>query len=272
MYKNFILIAMKRSGQHGVINWLAQQFKNNTIHYNNCINGWDNKMFLPMKPNCVVYYENSKTKVNNYFFDHKINPVKSKELENELKNTTFENVESTLLNIEDLSLIDYVNHDMDNFKMEGNSKVVIIIRDPFNFTASCLQRKITPPDAGAVDVAINIKDRLKVWVEHAKQITGEKKILNNDPYFINYNEWFSSKKYRKQICEDLGLTFTDKGINSVINYGSGSSFDRENFNGKAQEMSILNRWEKFKDDEEFKSLMTPEIIRLSEEIFNFNPI
>ena len=272
MYNNFIIIAMKRSGQHGVINWLGCQSKNNTLHFNHCIRGWKNKEFKPMRDNFVVYYDNKNNNIKNYFFDHKINPNKNRMLNQELKNDTFKDVDFKMYNIEDLSLTKYIQNGMDDFKqVKDNGKVIIILRDPFNFIASCLQRKINPPDAGATDVADNIKKRLDVWVEHAKEACGETNKIDGT-YFISYNDWFISEEYREKICEDLGIDFTDNGLNKVINYGSGSSFDREKYDGNAQKMKIMDRWENFKDNEKFNKLLSPEIIRLSEKIFNFNPL
>jgi len=272
---NYLIISMKRSGQHGVINWLGQQFENNTLHYNHCNKGWGNLELKPMHNNMVIYYDNINKNVTNYFMDYKIDPIKARSLETKLNNTKFNNIVSKFYNIEDLSLQEFMKNRMSSFKqMKNNGKVIIILRDPFNFIASCLQRKKNPtgPNGNGTDVAINIVSRLKTWVEHAKEIAKEQKLLDKEFYFINYNEWFSSEDYRKKICEDLGLKFTDRGLNSVVNYGHGSSFDREKFNGSAQSMNVLSRWENFKDDDFYKSLLTNEIIELSEKIFNFNPL
>ena len=53
---NYLFICMKRSGQHGVVNWFAQQNNHEVLHYNNCIQGWSDKRLLPMKEHMVVHY------------------------------------------------------------------------------------------------------------------------------------------------------------------------------------------------------------------------
>ena len=51
--------------------------------------------------------------------------------------------------------------------------------------------------------------------------------------------------------------------------GRGSSFDDLTYNGKAQEMDVLQRWSSLKDDDEFCDLFRgrDDILYLSEQIF-----
>ena len=86
-------------------------------------------------------------------------------------------------------------------------------------------------------------------------------------YFINFNEWFASESYRESICKEHGLLFTDFGINRVMNFGSGSSFDRMKYNGKAQKMNVLSRFEKWKSHSAFRHLVDDEIAFFAKEIF-----
>ena len=66
----------------------------------------------------------------------------------------------------------------------------------------------------------------------------------------------------------LGIEPKDKDIvNEIPETGAGSSFDKMDYQGKAQQMKVLKRWEEFKDDSWFKGLFDKEIFRLSEEIF-----
>ena len=70
---NYLFMCMKRSGQHGVLNWFAQQSNHDTLHFNNCIHGWDTSRLLPMKEHMVVHYRynGAEHEVKNYFVDHK---------------------------------------------------------------------------------------------------------------------------------------------------------------------------------------------------------
>ena len=129
-----------------------------------------------------------------------------------------------------------------------------------------MQRLKNPPDAGATDVGIQLPARIKEWKRHARQaLYGSE---STEPIeVINFNEWFLSEEYRRGICDRLGLEFTDRGLNKVMNFGSGSSFDREKFDGNAQEMKVLTRYATWKDHTAFKHLVDDEIVALAEELF-----
>jgi len=267
---NYLFICMKRSGQHGVLNWFAQQTTHDVLHLNNCIKGWDTKSLLPMKEHMAVHYHYNghSHDVKNYFVDHKIDLAKSEALRHEFHNDAdFSKVVDRLYNIEDLTLADYNRLEMWNFKeLTPDGKTVLIVRDPYNFIASCLQRLKNPPDAGATDVGIQLPARIKEWKRHARQaLYGSE---STEPIeVINFNEWFLSEEYRRGICDRLGLEFTDRGLNKVMNFGSGSSFDREKFDGNAQEMKVLTRYATWKDHTAFKHLVDDEIVALAEELF-----
>ena len=49
--------------------------------------------------------------------------------------------------------------------------------------------------------------------------------------------------------------FTDIGLNSVPRFGGGSSFDLQRFDGKAQEMDVLNRYQQYEDHPVYKQYM-----------------
>ena len=94
--------------------------------------------------------------------------------------------------------------------------------------------------------------------------------------FIKYDEWFISEEYRKDIAKQLGLTFSDKRLNTVMKIGVknrfGSSFDTMKFKDKAQNMKVYERWKKYKDDNVFKMVMGDEELRdLSKQIFGELP-
>ena len=266
---NYLFMSLKRSGQHAIVNWLAQQTNHNVLHYNNCIKGWEQKRLLPMKNHMVVsYIFNGKNhEIKNYFVDHKIDLNKSEQLRQEFENTQFTNIVDNIYNIEDLSFEQYDHQRMWEFEeVKDNCKNILIMRDPYNFIASCLQRLVDPPDAGATDVGKELPSRLKIWKKHANQVL--KGNETSQPfYFISYNEWFSSPSYRKKICDDLNLVFTDSGMNKVMNFGNGSSFDREKFDGTAQKMNVLTRYHKWQNHRAFQHLIDDEIKFMAQEIF-----
>jgi hypothetical protein len=90
---------------------------------------------------------------------------------------------------------------------------------------------------------------------------------DKDIYFILFDKWFSDSKYRQQICADLGIPFTDAGINRMSGYAGGSSFDGKRFDGRAQEMDVLNRWQNFQSHELYQSRCTNELLKMNTLIF-----
>jgi hypothetical protein len=136
-------------------------------------------------------------------------------------------------------------------------KRILILRDPLNWTASIIKRR------GNMSFYKNkklIKDNecLEFYKDYYN------KYKSKEYYGINYNKWFSSSEYRREIEADFGFDKNDKSMTKVLKYGSGSSFDGNKFDGKAQNMKTLERWQKFKDhpiilkiqtDEEFKEIL-----------------
>jgi hypothetical protein len=77
-----------------------------------------------------------------------------------------------------------------------------------------------------------LKNENDIWTSH----------LESNFYKIFFDEWFVNKDYRKKICADLKLKFTDNGL---LDVHQTSSFDQKKFDGRAQDMDVLNRWKKF---------------------------
>lgn len=65
---------------------------------------------------------------------------------------------------------------------------------------------------------------------------------------LNYNTWFQDRGYREEIAAQLDLPFSDAGLQTVSSGGGGSAFDRMSFDGKAQDMGVLDRWRGMEDD------------------------
>ncbi len=75
-----------------------------------------------------------------------------------------------------------------------------------------------------------------------------------------------------EISAALNLEFSDAGLNYVSSYGGGSSFEKQNFTGNAQQMDVTNRWKLFLDNDEFlKLIKNDELLHYSEKIFGKRP-
>lgn len=133
------------------------------------------------------------------------------------------------------------------------AKYVVILRDPFNLVASRLRS--THPKMGT-------KMQMP-WKQHVKKALVDKRVID-----VNYNEWFKDVEYRRQLADRLGLNFTDAGLNRVPKIG-GSSFDRHRYDGKAQQMDVLNRWKAYVNDNNFWKQIDEEMVELSRQYFDF---
>ena len=91
----------------------------------------------------------------------------------------------------------------------------------------------------------------QMWVGYAKAYVDEP-----DPSAgnINFPLWFQSSAYRSSVFASLNLgENTDSGLNNVADFGFGSSFDLQRFDGRAQEMKVLERWREYEGDARFDS-------------------
>jgi hypothetical protein len=114
---------------------------------------------------------------------------------------------------------------------------ILVLRDPFNMLAS---RWYKP---GLVPQLKDDSEVLDMWEIYAEEYLGITNFLESKIPF-NYNLWFSSLDYRKQLSAQFGLSFTDAGLNVVPKStgGHGSSFDKTSYDGRGNQMKVLERW------------------------------
>lgn len=205
--------AMKRSGQHGVINWLCRNICESTgkavIHHNACVfkgggvvlnrilhqhrlyrSGCD----APM----VVGYHGGE---NGYDYD-------------------IEGLGYVVCNFEDQPV-----------RRVGPGVHVVLVRDPLNLLASRIRGRLYE-DFGP-DHAPDIE---RLWFDHYN--------CKDDPsfVFIDFNKWFSDEGYRRSTIEGMGFSFSDRGLNEMPRPHSKSSFDDFRYSGEAQGMKVLERY------------------------------
>lgn len=151
-------------------------------------------------------------------------------------------------------------------KIVGKSKYqfdIIILRDVYNWLAS-----FVTGDLRTHSVKKYVR-YLNLWHRLACEGTGEIDGLPFKKVFIKYNQWFTSEVYRKQIAKQLGLKYSDETLNKIAIYRS--SFDKFEYQGRAQEMKVLERWQML--DKEYLELCQeileayPQVTGLSDEIF-----
>lgn len=153
----------------------------------------------------------------------------------------------------------------------GNRTTVLILRDAFNFLASVMRWSRGTrhqPDRRA------IANLVEQWKDHAREYLGETTFLR-EKVKINYNLWFSEEDYRKQLAEEIGFRFKPGGTKGVPKVGPvvwGDTFDGMRFDGRAQEMKVMERWKHFEEDPFYRELfLDSEVAELSEKIFGHIP-
>lgn len=229
---DFHVYGMKRSGHHAVVNWILHHY-DSSVYYNNCI----------LKKN-YFYYAN----------------------DTEIFKTGNEPYSIRVLSFEDRPDIKESSIELVS-KHNKPKKNILILRDAYNNYASRFEKKIYPHKEKWNKTWRNYDD-VGIWKTYAKEFIGETNYLNSIK--INYNFWFSSIEYRKELSKNFG-TFTDKGLQQVLDFGAGSSFDYQKFNDKAQEMKVLQRWKRFYFDRHYykKIILDKEIEQLNKKIFGF---
>ena len=133
----------------------------------------------------------------------------------------------------------------ESFLAENRDRVIIthVIRNPLNVIASRFKW------GGFLKKNMNC---LSILNFHMNLYLVGFNTMRHNEIVINYDKWFKNRDYRKHLIEnEFQLEFTDIGFLDVIDAGGGSSFDKREYDGRANEMDILYRWWEYKDNAEF---------------------
>jgi hypothetical protein len=144
---------------------------------------------------------------------------------------------------------------------------VLILRDPFNCFAS---RLIHPWKQGLphTDAERGYHIAKRLWKNYAREFTNRTNLIRHNKLTISFNRWFVDPQYRADLARRLGVKFTDEGTRVVTPYGGGSSFDGVRYDGRAEQMSVLERWKVVQNDPRFRmAFQDEELLELSQEIF-----
>jgi len=260
--KDIKIIGMQRTGNHAIVNWIYSQCDELKCVLNH----------IPINRNPFIAFSKKGTvKEFNQNFKQKLN-ITAERL------GFFAPKKLLIYTYEDEIIQDVFNKfsEKKHNSWVGASKTryeLLIIRDPFNLFASRLKRddnniknKYSLRNTQQRDKVVNL------WKNHAKEFLGDTDSMTHNKICVNYNTWFTDKKYRRNLAETLNIDFTDESINEVLHIGGGSSFDRTELNNEASKMKVLERWKAFAEDEGFISIFQDqEIIELYKRIFAGTP-
>lgn len=244
--KEYRFWALRRSGHHAVIDWVKDQY-NNAFFVNDILSYKVFIYFISQYTNDIHINDSRLTSIDidkMHQTDHYMYNI---------EDCTFDRGLRMLKSLKQLN-VSYIGDDIID---------IMVLRDPFNLFASRkrgLWPKATP----------DINNIAYLYKEYAKEFL--RRTHNFDTLIpINYNIWFQSKEYRHTLLKELN---TDSAIenksslNSVSPYGILSSFDEMLYDGKAQEMKVLHRWEYYKNDDDYINLFNDEeLLELTRNIF-----
>ena len=114
---------------------------------------------------------------------------------------------------------------------------ILIVRDPYNWLASWISHTHFNIE--------NLERDVDVYIEN----------LSSGFSMISFNDWFSHRDYRDSLGQQLGIVNTDASISGVTSFGKGSSFDKKSFDGKAQEMKVLQRWDRMAENKTYRDVI-----------------
>jgi hypothetical protein len=116
----------------------------------------------------------------------------------------------------------------------------------------------------------NQEELVHLFKQYAREFLGQTQLLNRERpvLFVSYNQWLLSSEYKKEIAAKIGFEDRGETYNFVSPIGGGSSFNKTQLSGKAQEMQVLERWRRYQDDPGYRAIFADEEIgTLSRQIF-----
>ncbi len=139
-------------------------------------------------------------------------------------------------------------------------QMVVVLRDFKNWIASCI--KMAERDNKPVETIIN-EEKISVYMNHCG-------LINNDHLtYVLYNHWVEQEGYRQEICDKLGLHFTDAALNQLSIFGGGSSFDGMKHIKTASLMKVNQRYKEMEDHPDYIRIINEnkDALSLSNDIF-----
>jgi len=248
------IFGLRRSGNHGVIAWIAQQYRNPIVFLNNA---------RPFSDPFTTYLMGP---VPNAVPHRKLDPDEAEQLRAQQK-------ELLLISYEDVAIRKLSRRELLPEKQQwlgesGRCRRLLLLRDFYNWIASRVRLlenkgKLTDDILDKVDVQIGL------WIMYAREFVGETRHLQSvETVPVRFDRWSDDEPYRLEILERLGIAVLNNARLVVPKAGGGSSFDGTRFSGSAESMDIQNRW-KYLELPEYRPLLQ-QVAQRREEIDEYN--
>lgn len=256
--KEIRVVGMSRSGNHAIINWILRQSPGRTC-FLNCVEPKTNP-FATARP----LGDKRGVVVNYRGFDLEA------EAEGDLsaKDLLLYSYEDVFLGMVASPLFRKYHDEW----IGGSAETldVLILRDPFNLFASRFRSGLYRHGHGEPPSVTN-RTAIRIWKQHAREFAGIRTYLDRPKVAISFNQWASDSGYRHLIARQLGLDFTDAGVDDVAATAGGSSFDGTRYDGKAGEMDVFGRWRHYAGESDLWRHFDDEVHELSDGIFGHLP-
>tara|TARA_Y100000034_G_scaffold135536_1_gene207860 strand:- start:14178 stop:15368 length:1191 start_codon:yes stop_codon:yes gene_type:complete len=213
------LVGLARTGHHAIMEWII---RNNapSLYYNNCM---ANK-YPQLAVSCVDGENVVETSIKELAGDYR------------------EKLANFNANIE---IYDYMNVDVNRFRdMRPFETTYLVVRDVYNFLASCFVRKI------------HSTKKISLWKNHVRCAIQEE--CRSVDLVINYNAWCDDSIYRNKIAAAIGFN-SDNGTHIKSKIGK-SMFDSNNYDSRYKELF---------NNKEYWDLIDEECEDLNQTFFGF---
>lgn len=99
------------------------------------------------------------------------------------------------------------------------------------------------------DIREKIKKHALAWIAINKEFFDETNYLSNECIRVIYDDFFQSREYRQNICQQIsGAEYNENRQNVVTLNGGGSSFDKFDYQDRASEMQVLERYKQVREE------------------------
>lgn len=190
--KLIVCVGLQRSGNHAILGWVETLFPGTVFHNNQFQDlfadeaAWRDLLQQAPAPCTIFSFEDSANRTKT--------PGKL--------------------------LLDSLHPLPDAAKADYDVHRLVILRDPYNTWASRLAANAR---AEAFGRPLTSNSSWQLYRDNWLQLAA----CTDDPSYqvVLFNRWKDDADYRRQICDALGGTYSEIGLDQVSGHGGGSSFD-----------------------------------------------
>ena len=222
---------IRRSGIHAVMQWMMAGLDAPTAWWNNC--NAERSHYMRRNATKAALSDN---------FDSAKGPD-----------------ENIIFGFEDVPLVKLHNAPLSRHIPRNRTINVLLLRDPYNMTASRMERQKRRNAKAKHRYCPN--RGLQLWRAYA---------MADGWVTMSFNRLRTEPGHRRQIADLLDMQRVPEWPQSISHYGKGSSFTGMKMDGRASDMPLDERWKAFADDPKFLKLTGgDDLDTLSRELCGF---